>query len=456
MQRKQRRRQNSRRRSLAEPLRPDFLMAAAVFLTFAVFCGGPVGWTPAYMLATLVVIASAATLAWWDGFGTVRALPAVARSGLIGIAALPLLQLVPLPPGLWQQLPGQELRIGTLSLAGLADSWQPLSVEPASTALVALMAVGFVVLTVLLLRLDDRAFRRMLIVAVGVVAAGIAVGLLQVVSGGAPHLQIGRSSPNMLGFLANKNHMALVIACGIVLAGLIVAPELLGVRRSRVAVGAATAFALVCIVTTNSRAGLALGGLAAAVVLFHSFRTVALRWRLAALTILLVLVAVIISSDVFRVVSGRVGDVDDDLRWSFLTWSWPLVEQYWVLGSGFGSFVTLFAAHEQLAWVKPTFVNAVHNDYVQLLLEGGLPGVLVLGSVLYATVNTALAARALVPGDPRRMEAVAGVMILLLFALHSALDYPLRRPAAAAFVALALAAILRSALPRLTVKGDPA
>ncbi|SOB80552.1 O-antigen ligase [Sphingomonas guangdongensis] len=443
MQRQQRRRSRHERGGTISDLGLDFVLATGLFLALALLGGGSVGWTPAYMLATLIVIAAAVMLAWRTGFRTIACLPLAARFGLIGIAVLPLLQLVPLPPALWQQLPGQELRLGTLSLAGLADTWQPLSLEPASTAITALLAAGFTVLTALLLELEARPFRRVMAVAAGVVVAGMAIGLLQVLNDGWPHLQINRSSANLLGFQANKNHMALTIACAMVLVGLVVAKDLLGTRRGRVAAVAFAALALVCIVATNSRAGLALGGIAGLIVLADAMRQVPLRWRLAALALGALLIAAVVGSDVFRVVGDRVGDVDDDLRWSFLDWSWPLVARYWSTGSGFGSFATLFAAHEQLAWVKPTYVNALHNDYLQLVLEGGVAGCAVLALLVIGVLQSVAVWRTLPPGDPRRTEAVAAYVILLLFALHSLVDYPLRRPAAAVFAALALAGVLR-------------
>ena len=153
--------------------------------------------------------------------------------------------------------------------------------------------------------------------------------------------------------------------------------------------------------------------------------------------------------------SGRVGDVDDDLRWRFTEWSWPLIQQYWPSGSGFGSFATLFAAHERLEWVKPTAVNAVHNDYLQLLLEGGVPAVLLLVALLAGVAVAARRGLRLGRRDPARRELIAGLAIVGLCLLHSLVDYPLRRPAAWLFLALALAAIFRAGRVRPLASATP-
>ena len=44
------------------------------------------------------------------------------------------LQLIPMPPGLWQALPGRAL-IQQIDVAtGMADAWRPFSIDPRATA----------------------------------------------------------------------------------------------------------------------------------------------------------------------------------------------------------------------------------------------------------------------------------------------------------------------------------
>ncbi|WP_167345435.1 O-antigen ligase family protein [Sphingomonas yabuuchiae] len=420
----------------------DLTLTTGYVFCLALLGGGLANWTLAYVIIAIATILVSGVTLWRGGWSAMQSLPIAARVGLIGVAVIPLLQMIPLPPGLWHALPGQDLRLGTLSLAGIADSWQPLSIEPVSTALVAILAIGFVTLTMLLLRLNDRQFRTALWVVVGMLLAGICVGFSQVASNGWPQLQVSNMGSTMLGFYANKNHMAMAIACTIVLLGLGLAPST-DQGRHRVIVGSFVALALICIVTTNSRAGLGLGGLAAIIVFFHIARKISLRWRIAAVVTLVALVLAVASSDVFRTVSTRVGEVDDDARWSFLLWSRPLIEEYWVLGSGLGSFATLFAAHEQLAWVKPSYVNAIHDDYLQLILEAGVPGLLILLAMIVAVLGRVKLWLSLNKKNFRRNEMTAGFTILLLFMIHSFLDYPLRRPAAWIFCTIALAALFR-------------
>ncbi|MCG7349494.1 O-antigen ligase family protein [Sphingomonas sp. ACRSK] len=396
------------------------------------------------MVLILATIVLAVAFGWRDGFAALARAPLAGRIVLIGIAALPLLQLVPLPPALWQALPGQDLRRMTLGLAGLADSWQPLTLEPAATALCAVTAIGFVTFTGWLLRLSEDDFRRLLLVALGLVLLGISIGLLQVFSDGQWMVLQAQMGATLLGFFANKNHMALVLACSVLLFGLVVSRQSPWQGRRRMFVGGYTAFALVAIVVTNSRAGLGFGALAAVMVLLDLARGVPLRWRVLAVVVVAALVVAVVSSSAFEIVAGRVDNVSDDLRWRFLGWSWPLAERYGWLGSGFGSFRTLFITTEQLSWVKPTEVNAVHNDYLQLLIEGGIPAMILLTLLAVSLVLALGRFRHLLRRSSARHQLLFGLTAILLFGLHSAVDYPLRRPAAWAFFALALAAVYRN------------
>ncbi|HEX5347822.1 MAG TPA: hypothetical protein VFW64_12110, partial [Pseudonocardiaceae bacterium] len=53
----------------------------------------------------------------------------------VAVVALPLLQLLPLPPSLWSALPHREISAQTFSLIGERLPWMPLSVSPDATSL---------------------------------------------------------------------------------------------------------------------------------------------------------------------------------------------------------------------------------------------------------------------------------------------------------------------------------
>ena len=96
---------------------------------------------------------------------------------LAAATALLLIHLAPLPPAIWQALPGRGLLAEIDRTAGLGDIWRPLSFDPIMTrnALWA-MAVPCAAL-LLAMRLDDQGTDRSLL---AVLTLGLASGLLGV------------------------------------------------------------------------------------------------------------------------------------------------------------------------------------------------------------------------------------------------------------------------------------
>lgn len=120
----------------------------------------------------------------------------------------------------------------------------------------------------------------------------------------------------------------------------------------------------------------------------------------------------------------------------------PIIRDYWVTGAGAGTFAQLFP-HYQSASVVGYWDHA-HNDYAEIVIETGFIGAMLLGGlgvfVLIHAINVLYHRQ-----DRRRVGvAVAVVMALTSFVLHSVFDFNLQIPANAAtlVVLLALAATI--------------
>ena len=417
------------------------MLAIVVMMVF----GGSIPGLGATIAIGAIGLILLGTVAVTDRRMALLAQPLPFRLGLAGIALLPLIQIIPLPPSLWQALPGQALRIRTLSLAGLADTWQPLSVTPLFTAQAAVIAIVFVALVRLLLVLSVIEIRRVAWLILALIGVNIAIGLVQVASGGQVlRFYSAADHGALLGFYTNKNHAAMVLA-----ASLPIAAYVLGSREktqgTRTWVALIAGVVLVALVTTNSRAGIVLG--VAAILLLGSLYVRAIK-PIHAVVIVAAGIGILLlvsSTAAFEQVFNRFDAVDEDLRWQFLWTSRPLIERYWLWGSGIGSFSTLYAVGENLAWVKPTFVNQLHNEYPQLLLETGIPGALVFASVIAGLIWRGI----LVCKDgtaAKRLPVFFGAIIIALIAVHSGVDYPLRRPAVLPILALAIILVIRGDL----------
>ena len=376
-----------------------------------------------------------------------RALSRPARLLLAFLALMPLIQLVPLPPALWQTLPGRGLAVETLAAAGIAQEWRPLTLAVGATFRSWLMMLWLLAFLLALIQLSSAELRRLFGLMLLMGLLNVAIGVAQVVSG-YHAFQFYDQQPFLVGLFANKNHTGLFIAFTF-LAGYVALYGEHGWHRQWLGVVAPLVFVLlIALLATFSRAGLVFGVAALGFLALLSLPRRSERRTLmivaGVIAALLVVAAVVASSDLAVRSSARFGGVEGDLRWRIWNWSWPLVGIYFPAGGGIGSFTELFPSIERLGWVKPTNVNHVHNDYVEQLIELGIAAPL-----CWALAAAALASPVRYAWEQRRQPAgrvaLVGAAMLALTALHSIVDYPLRRPAIAAAIMVALAALLRPA-----------
>lgn len=374
-------------------------------------------------------------------------------------AAVPLLQLIPLPAGVWQRLPGREAAAEVLHLANFGDIAQPFSLAPESTwrsflalAPPAAMFMGALVLTAAQKRL-------MALVWIGLAAASLLLGALQMIAGAGSRLYVySITNPGAaVGLFANRNHHAAFVYALVPFAAVFAADLRRGVldRRALAPLLAAIfiPLAVVGVGAMNSRAGIVLMAPALLGAMAVAFRIggAGRKWIIAALVGGLSLLAVgfVVLFNLAPILErfhamASSGDVRLD--------AWPTVlkaaAQVQPFGGGIGSFETLYRASEPLAEVTPTYFNHAHNDYLEIWLEAGWAGVVLLAAFL-----AWLGARVWrIWSEPARSPeaglAAAATLVPLLLLAHSVVDYPLRVEAIAVLFAFACATIATEASNR--------
>jgi O-antigen ligase len=113
--------------------------------------------------------------------------------------------------------------------------------------------------------------------------------------------------------------------------------------------------------------------------------------------------------------------------------------KYFPFGSGAGSFVEVFQIDEPNRLLGLSYANHAHNDWLELMMTMGLPGLLLLLVSLWAFARATRAAFRAPLGEGRRAPfARLGAVILLIFALGSIGDYPLRTPSLACLFVVAV------------------
>ena len=180
------------------------------------------------------------------------------------------MQLLPLPPALWTQLPGRELVVEVSAAVGLGDHWRAASLSPSRT-LNSLFALGVPLAALALAAIQPSRFREAFVwLILGAGAASAMLGLLQLMGppGGALYLYRITNDDVAVGLFANRNHHAVFLASLIPLLGYVAVRSL---RQSRGATRSLGVMAAACgalfivplILVTGSRAGMALGAVVA-------------------------------------------------------------------------------------------------------------------------------------------------------------------------------------------------
>ncbi len=391
------------------------------------------------------------------GLWALRREYAVAHWFLLGMSAailtLIIIHLVPLPPVLWTALPGRRIIAEVDVAAGLRGIWRPISMVPDLTwnALFALS----VPLAVLLngLRLTAAEHRRIMIVVLVAGGLSILLGTLQLASASDALYLYGRGSVGSpSGFFANRNHQALFLSMLLPLFAVLMTDRSRSRRFAgviRFACVAGTLIVIALIVVLGSRAGLVTGllGLLASGSIMAMQRTRASGRRAAsrrsllvgtgflAVAVLIVVGAMVAGSaeTVSRVDGTDMGD-GEELRfviWPIITQSFP---EFMPWGTGVGTYERVFRMIEPDAILRPTYSNHAHNDWLEIGWTAGVPGMLLLVIAILAYVVTVR--RVLRLSGEARAVAWLGLVSIMLCAIGSLVDYPLRTPFLSALFAL--------------------
>lgn len=412
------------------------LAVFALFLLALLFFGGASRGDE--VAQPIVRLAAIAVLAW-AAFRFDR--EARARAGTIGamFAALALLlavQLVPLPPGLWEALPGRSLYADALATAGVGAAWRPLSLTPDLTlnALLGLLPAAAALAVVALI--PRKLGPLVLALLLAAIAVAVLLAIFQV-STGRPYLYRTTNVGAAVGSFANRNHFALFVALALpLLAGWAgIAPrrgERPGIRDILALSCASAVFPILLI--AGSRGGLICGAFAAAAALAlvlisrptldRRKRGIVLAAGAAGIAAIIAVFVLFSRDEAFkRLLSGS----DDDSRGDLTPMVLRMIGDYFPFGSGWGSFDPLYRMYESDATLDPTYANQAHNDLLQIAFEGGLPAAMLLAWLAIWFSKRSLAVWRNRVGEPDVLARV-GSAIIATIALSSAFDYPLRTP----------------------------
>jgi O-antigen ligase len=430
---------------------------AAVYLVLCVLLGGAsAAGAAANGLLQLVGGLLIILLAWGWGGGTAWPRGFRSLALIVGAyAAWNLLTLVPLPASLWEALPGRDSAAQALRALGAEPGAMPASLSPRRTIASLLWLIPPLAAFFLLLRLPSAERRRVGAAVIAAAVVSLVLGAFQVMGGeGSPLRFYTITNPDAsVGFFANKNHLATLLLCSLPIAGALAGRAASRSGRTRrhsatMIYGSIVFFILIGLALSRSMAGYGLilpAGAASLIIYWRESRGEVPRraWiGLGALMAAFVAFAAVgpISSEALssklttdpssrRVMTARTIDAAGD---------------YFPAGSGLGSFQQVYRTKEDPAMAVRQFANHAHNDYAEVALELGLPGILLVLAFFLWWGRRSLAAWS---GDFSGAGlARAGSVLVGVVLLHSIVDYPLRTSAIAALFAAGCAFLLQPPL----------
>ena len=467
-----------RRRPLS--LLANHTLALALFLVFVFLIGGG----SRDDILSLPVLRIGAAL--FIGYALYFLRPAQLTQHRIVVALLGafsawlLLQLVPLPPGIWMNFAGRDLVVRAGELAGIEQPWRPISVIPWRTvnALLALLIPWAALLLGVQVSLAGNRGIPGVIVVIALFSA--LLGILQMLGpdGGSLYFYRVTNPESAVGLFSNRNHNAAFLAASIPLIAYLVAtaPKTEPKRRPKRAepgignttqvataddrpllFGALAVFVLgVGILATGSRGGMIAGvvGLTAAILIVFTDsrrspvrsgkRLLAYCAGFAIIGGTLLVLGIISQNEA----ADRIINLEETEEVRLQVWGpiAELVPAFGWTGSGIGTFVEVYESAEPDFTIGDSYLNHAHNDWLETALTGGWPALGVLALSLIAGIF--FAARAWLPSSSRvadRPLARAASASLIIMALFSLTDYPVRTPSLAAFFIVMALGLLQAA-----------
>ena len=366
---------------------------------------------------------------------------------------LMLAQLVPLPAYLVANLPGHEWPVREAELLYTKLDFMTLSLAPQQTKIAILAMLPALASYFASLSLKPNLLRYPAFVIVACALLSVVLALLQHFFGDSANYYlydighgIGTGTFNNQNFFAAQIYVSipilaafasdlrerlrivgwLVIVFGFVYAGIIVVGLALSGSRMGVLLSAPAIVSAVIVARLGATSqGHRNAGVSVLISLLFGF-------------------LVLTQASLVGLLRIFQTDALADYRLTINALSLKLIPAYFPYGSGFGSFMPIYQLHETPTQMRIEIVNHAHNDWFELLIEGGLP---VAALILVFLVLFGLASYSVWRCQPNfRSEVIVyhrscSVAILLLL-LHSLVDYPLRTPALLAMFGFCCAVIL--------------
>lgn len=370
------------------------------------------------------------------------------------VAALVLLlvvQFILMPPSMWGVLPGRRELLQMYADSGVAAPWSALALRPAEAAQSVLALLPGLALCLSVISLTSEERLKLVFIMMAAAVVSVPVGMLQIMGeqSGPLYFFDVTNRGSAVGFFANRNHYAALFYCSLPFVAATFASRKQISGAPLWMLGAFAAFVMILgLSISGSRSALVLGPLALLASALYVAKTEVrelLKGRgglvVAGVAILLVL-PIALGAGLLAIFQRlEMQDLADDDRWTFAQVTLEAIRAYFPVGAGLGSFQQVYQLFEPPSTVSGALVNHAHNDWLELALELGLPG-LALACAFVGWLVFALTRCGGQSGSEARLARAALVAVTLLV-LHSLWDYPLRTIALSTLLGLCIGLTFR-------------
>jgi O-antigen ligase len=269
--------------------------------------------------------------------------------------------------------------------------------------------------------------------------AGVALGAVPS-AGGEEWKIYSITNSGAVGFFANRNFFGTLLVVNIPFAAFLIGSGKFANSRSGATLrilGAAYLLVILIGIVLNRSLAAALIAVPVSVASFALLPVKpAWKWSAVALgTVTAIAFAGILMSTGIKAEIVSADAVSIQTRMSIWSQTMKIVSDTFPFGTGLGSFKEIYAFYEDPTLVDRWYVNNAHNDYLELVLEMGLPGVILIGGFF---VWWLVEVRRVWRSDRVDLIARAATIASAAILAHSIADYPLRTAAISTILAFCL------------------
>jgi len=307
-----------------------------------------------------------------------------------------LLYLIPLPDFLWEKIPGREAYIDVSHFVEerlpTVSQFKSLSIIPQLTENSVTMLLPMIAVFVATLSLHSKQLKKLLLFVFVMAGFQAVLGLSQYFMGtGIPFLGVENVAKNATGTYVNRDHYAglleliLPLSLGMMMQS-INSPS----HSSRFQLGAnggSKKFSLLFILSflillavfySRSRMGIVLTTFTVFITFFVFSRKKSKRMSLLLGILFIFLLIAIMSLQSIVDIAFRffMKDLSEENRFEIYAVTLEGIKALAPFGSGPGTFANIFKAFQPHD--MQFFINSAHNDYLELIFETGIFGIIII------------------------------------------------------------------------------